>query len=329
MSLLPAIIDLPARPAMGLPEGYAEQEWSALERAAAGLLAFDPASLAEIAENPDEPFARRHAAGLIAAVAGDRRIVPDSPAMCPVPAGPYRIGVAPGVVDAVVREFAELGVRRPWIEKETPTHQVWLDAFAIGRYPVTNGEYARFLAASGHRPLPSCWRLGVLAAAERNQPVYGITADCADAYAAWLAARTGRGFRLPSEAEWEVAAGGGETIYPWGDEFAPDRANTAEAGLFCATPVGIFPRGASPFGCLDMAGNVEEFVADSYRPYPGGRFVEDDLAAADPAYRIARGGSFTRFRDLARCTRRHGEFRSALYAIGFRLAETLPDGGRG
>ena len=66
VSLLPAINDLPPRTAMGLPEGYAEQEWSALERAAAGLLAFDPGSLPEIAENPDEPFARRHAAGQIA-----------------------------------------------------------------------------------------------------------------------------------------------------------------------------------------------------------------------------------------------------------------------
>ena len=66
-------------------------------------------------------------------------------------------------------------------------------------------------------------------------------------------------------------------------------------------------------------------------PEDGGCGCQGDTkrAAADPAYRIARGGSFTRFRDLARCTRRHGEFRSALYAIGFRLAETLPDGGRG
>ena len=189
-----------------------------------------------------------------------------------------------------------------------------------GRYPVTIFEYRTFLIDSGHPHLFSTWlhEPGLIG----NLPVYGVTPADADAYAAWLSAKMGRCFRLPSEGEWEVAAGGGDgRVYPWGNDFGPDRANTLESGLLSATPVGIFPAGASPFGCLDMAGNVEEFVADCYRPYPGAQAVRDDLDPSGAGYRIARGGSFTRYRDLARCQRRHGHYSKPIYAIGFRLAE--------
>ena len=73
-----------------------------------------------------------------------------------------------------------------------------------------------------------------------------------------------------------------------------------------------------------MAGNVEEYVADLYRPYPGGEPVADHLVEIHGAYRVARGGGFSRFRDLARTRRRHGHNpRSATYAMGFRLVEDL------
>jgi formylglycine-generating enzyme required for sulfatase activity len=176
---------------------------------------------------------------------------------------------------------------------------------------------------TGYLPLPDSWTFGVMAICQRNHPVHGIAPEAAEAYAEWLSRRTGRCFRLPTEAEWEVAAGNGSRDYPWGDRFARDRANTVESGLLTTTPVGIFPAGASPFGCMDMAGNVEEFVACPYTPYPGGRESSDDLVRSNPHYRVARGGSFTRYRDLTRCTRRHGNYDSPLYVIGFRLAETV------
>ena len=73
-----------------------------------------------------------------------------------------------------------------------------------------------------------------------------------------------------------------------------------------------------------MAGNVEEYVADDYAAYPGGAFIADHLVQIHGRYRVARGGSFARFRDLARTRRRHGfNPRSATYAMGFRLAESL------
>jgi formylglycine-generating enzyme required for sulfatase activity len=83
----------------------------------------------------------------------------------------------------------------------------------------------------------------------------------------------------------------------------------------------MYPAGRSPFGAADMGGNVEEYVADDYRPYPGGETVEDDLGGRVP-YRVARGGGFTRFADLARCRRRHGWYHRDMYAMGFRLAES-------
>ena len=71
-----------------------------------------------------------------------------------------------------------------------------------------------------------------------------------------------------------------------------------------------------------MAGNVEEYVSNDYQPYSGGRNIADDLAVTQGAYRIARGGSFSRFGDLARCARRHGRYQRDIYAMGFRLVQS-------
>jgi formylglycine-generating enzyme required for sulfatase activity len=72
-----------------------------------------------------------------------------------------------------------------------------------------------------------------------------------------------------------------------------------------------------------MGGNVEEYVADNYSAYPGGETIDDDLLMTQGSYRVARGGSFTRFGDLTRCARRHGWYQRDIYAMGFRLAESL------
>lgn len=137
----------------------------------------------------------------------------------------------------------------------------------------------------------------------------GVRREDADAYAVWLSDRTGHPWRLPTEAEWEHAAKGPDgREFPWGDTFDPAAANTRESGVHTTTPVGAFPAGVSPFGVYDMAGNVEEFTADDYRPHPGGPFVADHLVETMNTYRVARGGSFSRFGDLTRTRRRHGAF---------------------
>jgi formylglycine-generating enzyme required for sulfatase activity len=202
---------------------------------------------------------------------------------------------------------------------------VKLETFGLARYPVTNAEYREFLLDTGHSEIPSSWDFRQYPHDRANHPVYTVSAQSADAYARWLKDQTHRDFRLPTEAEWEwAAAGPQEKAFPWGAEFDADLANTAETGLFCTSPVGAFLHGASSFGLQDMAGNVEEYVGDNYAAYPGGPFVSDHLVQIHGDYRVARGGSFARFRDLARNSRRHGHNpRSATYAMGFRLAESL------
>lgn len=310
---------------MGLPEQYTSARREAVSKAVETARGKPVAELVQMTLDEEIPFELRFAAGALLGLAGDPRIVPLDPPMCEVPAGRYTVGLDPERVPAVVEEFSAYGVRREWIDKEAPSHSVDLAGYRIARYPVTNFEYAIFFEETGHLPLPTSWRFGQFSTGRMNHPVHTVTAACADAYAAWLSARTGRRFRLPTEAEWEVAAGAGERAYPWGDAFLPDRANTVEAGLPETSPVGIFPAGRSPFRCLDMAGNVEEYVADSYRAYGGSNEVADDLLEQSPDYRVARGGSFTRFRDLARCSRRHGRYDSELYVMGFRIAECVQD----
>lgn len=228
-------------------------------------------------------------------------------------------------LDAVTNEWAPLGVQRSWIAKEVPRHTAHVEAFRIARYPVTNGEYLRFVLDDPAAERPTCWAHGVFPLAASNQPVYSLSPEGADSYARWLSTRTGRSFRLPTENEWEYAATGGDgRQYPWGEAWDPTLANTAEAGPLTTTPVGAYPGGNSPFGLCDMAGNVEEYVSDPYRPYPGADVVHDDLIDVHgDVYRIARGGSYARHGDLARCARRHGWYPSDHFAMGFRLAESV------
>ncbi|MFS8198522.1 formylglycine-generating enzyme family protein [Streptomyces sp. CWNU-52B] len=296
----------------------------------ARLTGAGPRELASLVEDGSVPLPVRLAAGGILALLGDPRLTPlpaaDAvPSVCAVPGGTVEIGLPERDVSAVVGRWAHVGVEREWIEKETPAHRVDLADHWIGTYPVTNSEYHAFLRDSGHPARPTTWYLGAYPYDRANHPVAGVRPADADAYAAWLGRRTGLPWRLPTEAEWEYAAKGPDgRAHPWGDTFDADAANTRESGVHTTTPVGAFPAGRSPFGVLDMGGNVEEYVADSYRPYPGGPFVPDHLVQTMGEYRIARGGSFCRYGDLTRTRRRHGPFPGPLYPAGFRLALSHP-----
>jgi toxoflavin biosynthesis protein ToxD len=281
--------------------------------------------LVYLVENPALNLAERHAAGLVLGLLGDPRINPESPAMVQIPSADVPIGISEGKADAVTTEWASLGVQKAWIMKEVPRHVVSVQSFRIARFPVTNSEYLRFVLDDPTAERPTCWAHGVYPIAASNQPVYALSPEAADSYARWLSLRTGRSFRLPTEAEWEFAATGGDgRQFPWGESWDPLRANTAERGPLTTTPVGIYIDGDSPFGLADMAGNVEEYVSDPYRPYPGAEAVHDDLVQLHGAnYRVARGGSYARHGDLARCQRRHGWYPSQHFAMGFRLAETI------
>lgn len=271
------------------------------------------------------PLAKRIVSGNLLALYGDPRISVFQPEMIDIPGGEVMIGLPTEKIDEVMQEFEGLGLNRIWIEKECPRHLVFLDSFRMAAYPVTNAEYQVFLLETKFHEIPSSWDFRRFPIERSNHPVYTISAEAADAYVAWLSEKTGRQFRLPTEAEWEWAASGPKNSeFPWGHEFTTDRANTAESGLFNSTPVGVFSQGHSYFDLSDMAGNVEEYVSDSYQPYQGGQRIIDHLVDIHGQYRVARGGSFARFRDLARNKRRHGHNpKSPTYAMGFRLAESV------
>lgn len=311
------------RERLGLPEKWIPSRWAdEFARYYEQIRKLEVDELLQRTEDTRATLPERIVAGNLLALIGDPRINTLNPAMVHINAGTVSVGLPFEEVDRVMEDSEGLGMDRKWIEKECPRHQVHLKPYALSLYPVTNQEYRDFLADTQLDMIPSSWIYRRYPQELANHPVYTVSAEMADAYCAWLREKTGRPYRLPTESEWEYAAAGPEGYeFPWGNAFLYDRCNTAELGLFHSTPVGVFVEGRSPFGLSDMAGNVEEYTANLYEAYPGGVRVSDHLTEIHGTYRIARGGAFVRFRDLARTRRRHGyNPRSTVYAMGFRLA---------
>jgi iron(II)-dependent oxidoreductase len=263
----------------------------------------------------------------------------DVPGMVLIPEGGFKMG-------AVWDSFA--------YDNERPAREVFLKDFRIARAPVTGGEYARFVEEGGYERrefwgeegwswrekeewrCPLYWRredakggwferrMFDECALRLNHPVAGLSWYEAEAYANFA------GKRLPTEAEWEKAASWDEARsakrrYAWGDE-EPDATRCNFGGRFWGTtPVGAFRSGASPYGCLDMTGNVWEWTADSFKGFEGFEpfpYPEYSEVWFDGDHRVLKGGSWatrpavlrTSFRNFFR---RH--FRIAF--AGLRLAE--------
>ena len=147
------------------------------------------------------------------------------------------------------------------LDDEKPAHRVFLPEFQIARTPITNAQYQYYVEATGAKA-PEDWVDGQPPNDKLNHPVVNVTWHNVYAYCQWLGQVTGKAIALPSEAEWEKAARGGQDrrAYPWGDGFDLLKCNTIELGLDDTTPVDVFLAGASPYGCLDMAGNVWEWT---------------------------------------------------------------------
>ena len=221
---------------------------------------------------------------------------------CDVPAGPFAMGSEPADEHAPDPD-------------EAPEHRIACPGFRIGRTPVTNAEYRLFVEATARRA-PSHWPGGTIPEGRDLHPVTYVSWPDAAAFCRWAG-----GF-LPSEAWWERAARGDDRrTWPWGDE-----SPTPERATFAATdtaPVGLSPRGASPFGVLDLAGNVWEWTASALRPYPyvAGDGREDGTS---PEPRVVRGGSYIHGAAEIRCSYRHGMLQGAVdHYVGFRLAADL------
>jgi formylglycine-generating enzyme required for sulfatase activity len=258
------------------------------------------------------------------AVAAGTRVVPtgaaEHPHLTPVRAaqpvaGTERINHQDGTVLAYVPggEFT-LGADgiNAW---SAPVHRVRLSHFWVGKMPVTNRQYSRFLEQNPGRRSPAFWESPQFGGPEH--PVVGLSWEEAYAYCQWA------GLALPSEAQWEAAARGlDQRHFPWGKE--PPTARLANFGgvLGGTSPVGAYPAGAGPYGTLDQAGNVWEWCADpwdstAYRRLEDGRW--DPIASGDGAVRVLRGGSWMNSpQDLHAAYRDRGTAKLRFNTQGFR-----------
>ncbi|MEV0973051.1 ergothioneine biosynthesis protein EgtB [Microtetraspora glauca] len=233
----------------------------------------------------------------------------------------------------------------PWAyDNERPAHLVNLPGYWLDRWPVSNGDYAAFVADGGYgdrrwwRPegwewvsakgihAPLFWtrngdgwwrdRFGRMEPVPPDEPVQHVSWYEADAYARWA------GKRLPTEAEWEKACGG--RTFPWGD--AEPRADQAGLGHRAArpAPVGAYPAGAGPYGAEQLIGDVWEWTSSWFQPYPGFRsfpYAEYSEVFFGETYRVLRGGSWATHPTAARTTFRNWDYpiRRQIFA-GFRCA---------
>ena len=223
-----------------------------------------------------------------------------------VPAGPFKMGDNFGDGES----------------REKPVHTVDLDAFYIGKYEVTNALWRKFRDDPGYDD-PKFWPEGRVMPKDQipywndvknhgggtpgsdNYPVLGVNWDGATAYCNWVSAKTGKLYRLPTEAEWEKAARGtDQRRYPWGNTIDRSYANyvgsrpfdTGEvAGYYDGSKRGDVQThsGASPYGVMDMAGNVMEWCQDWYgRDYYAVSPKKNPKGPETGAYRVMRGGTF-------------------------------------
>ncbi|MDQ6982636.1 MAG: SUMF1/EgtB/PvdO family nonheme iron enzyme [Mariprofundus sp.] len=218
-----------------------------------------------------------------------------------------------------------------WFDHEAPLQKHDLPEFRIQKVPVTQREYARFVVETGHRaPFvdATTWQSYGLVhpykrvrsynwagkrppADKKNHPVVLVTASDAEAYAVWLSRKTGRKLRLPYAEEWEKAMRGTDgRLYPWGNDYDASRLNNADQGPFATMPVGSFPQGASPYGVLDGAGQVYEWMATTTQ---------------GEQRRVVKGGSWDDHGGVCRPAAWHSRPQQLKHIlIGFRLVEMLP-----
>ena len=208
-------------------------------------------------------------------------------------------------------------------DDEKPQHSLTLPDYRIGRFPVTNAQYATFVQATDYR-VPDHWEKRDIPTGKADHPVVKVSWADAVAYCQWLSQATGQPYRLPTEAEWEKAARGPEgRIYPWGNAWVEGQCNTSEGGPGDTTPVDAYPAGGSPYGLLDMVGNVwERCTTEMGKPYPYD-VAEDEWSPtylAKTGVRVLRGGSFYHPQHNARCTFRGGDAGDGRHAdLSFRV----------
>ena len=197
---------------------------------------------------------------------------------------------------------------------EQPLHEVDLPAFYLCKFPVTHAQYAEFVKATKHpKPEKVGWLGAKPPGKKLDHPVVAVSWEDAMIYCQWLHELTNRPYRLPTEAEWEKAARGTDgRSYPWGNEWDASRCNFGGGET---TAVAAYPDGASPYGCLDMVGNVSQWTSslwgsdpvESDFPYPySAEDGREDEKPEGTIYRIFRGGAYNDSNpNRLRCTSRN------------------------
>jgi formylglycine-generating enzyme required for sulfatase activity len=298
------------------------------QRARAEQAARNQAELAALMPTPHSPVAD------LEGVLRDRFLEGEGqgPELVLLPTGRFQMGSP----EHERRLAMEAGSQKSWLARELPQHWVGIDRpIAMGRYPVTVGEWRAFVRATGWRQSGEVnWEAPGFPQTDAH-PVVGVNWYDAQDYVRWLSEATGRHYRLPSEAEWEYACRAGtKTAFSFGDTISTAQANydgnfTYNGGARGeyrrgTTPAGMFP--PNPWGLFDMHGNVWEWVQDvvhdNYEgaPLDGSAWEE----GGDQARRILRGGSWLYNPRYLRSALRNG-FSSALSndIVGFRVVRDL------
>lgn len=269
--------------------------------------------------------------------------------MVRIPGGTFLMGTDASKVPSIAETF-NISKHPDLIQVETPQHSVTVNAFYLDRYEVTNAAFQRFIRArpewsTVHIPKRfhngnylKDWDDNNFPKGRANHPVINVSWYAAVAFCQWS------GKRLPTEAEWEFAARGGlrDKNFPWGDEPADgSRTNYWGANINGTTAVGSYP--ANGYGLFDMSGNVWEFMADEWAPYPnlplvnpvaggklytvwhksgrGGESVLDQSFSEVTTRRVIRGGSFAGAPLNLRVTYRDSHPPNGAQAfVGFRCA---------
>jgi len=226
------------------------------------------------------------------------------PQMIRIPAGKFLMGSTSEQIAQAIKDGAD----KNWVQNETPQHAVELSEYSIGKYPITNREYQAFVRDAKYKP-PQGWDGEQFPAEKGSHPIANVSWDDAGAYCKWLSVKTGKPYRLPTEAEWEKAARGEDgRVYPWGNDFDPQKSNTSETKLGDTSDIGKFsPQGDSPYGCADMAGNIWEWCSDQFveNEYKNRKdIVKGPQGSQTGTYRVLRGGSFYNNHGFARCAYR-------------------------
>ena len=270
--------------------------------------------------------------------AGDPRLADDKLNWVELPAGRFLMGAQKHDKNLPNYDPVTYG-------DESPPHWVEVDAFKMGRYPVTVQEYAVFIEDEGYTEAawwmpeyfgrwqePADWQQQL---EHQNRPVVGVSWVESMAYCAWLSERCrrlgrlkpGEAIRLPTEAEWEWAARGSTARrLPWGDDEPTAERLNYKSNVGSPTPVGVYPVGATPEGVLDLAGNVWEWCADGYvgayyRACESLGTVKNPIGPDTGAGRVLRGGSW--YYDAGGCRsayRNSGQPDNRIGNIGFRCA---------